>query len=512
MSTPVPFLQMGVQGLNKYQAREALPPGQFAVMQNVRSFRGKLETSPGRSTYLTQSLSGRPMTFFWWQTDTLMQVLNLATTKKLYRLNTGTIQFTDITRAAGDYTGGPGNFWDATAFNNIALFTNGVEKIQVDDGSVAQVTELSGNGAPGTCLALTTFQTYTVAGWVDGSARKIMWSDAGNYQVWNSGDASNLTLFQDPGPIYRLLQLGELLVAYRPTSIHILFYVGSPFVFAQRQIIANRGIVGPRAVADLGPRHVCWMFDGIYLFDGAGREPIGEAIFDDLMDDVDPQFLTRVRVFVDLRDREVYFAYPKSGDEGVCKQAYVWNYQQNTWRQEDITVTAEGLWRRYSDLTWAQAVGDWASWPFTWLESVNVSDVAPICLIGTDAGLIQYIDRSTVNVAGSARTRTAESGLFSPGQVLFNRPGSLATLNLLKIEQENKGSHNLEVWIGTQDTLTGNSGITWTQYTVPASGGTQFLPVRHTAVWFAIRFRTSGTSEPFRLSGCTAYFAPRGDH
>ena len=515
---PVPFLQMGVAGLNKYQARESLPVQQFAVMQNTRSFRGKLETSPGRSTYLTPSpaLNGRPGHFFWWQRDNLEQILELATTSDLYRINKTSVALEKITRASGGYTGGPGNFWDATAFNDVAIWSNGVDVIQVSNGISPNVSELSGNGAPLSAQALATFQTYTVLGFVNetvegSNPRKIMWSDAGLYNVYNSGDASNLTLFQDPGPIYRLLPLGEMLVAYRPTSLHILFYVGAPFIFAQRQIIANRGIVGPRAVADLGPRHVCWMFDGIFLFDGAAREPIGEAIFDDLMEDVDPQYLTRVRVFVDLKDREVYFAYPKSSDSGVCKQAYVWSYQQNTWRQEDITVTADGLWRRFSDITWADAQGDWASWPFSWLESVNVSDRAPVMLIGTDTGAIQFIDRATVDVAGVARTRIAETGLFNPGGALFGKPGTYATLEMLKIELENTGSHNLEVSVGTQDTLTGNAGLTWTPYTLPASGGTVWLPVRQTAVWFALRFRTTGSEADFRLSGCEAFFNRRGD-
>lgn len=508
---PLTLNRLGLQGLDKYTARENLPIEKMAVMSNVRSFKGKIETAPGLTAYSGGSVNGRPLKFFWWQRNNLEQILGLGTTTKLLKFNTSTLVFDDVSHATGNYTGGAGNFWDAAAYNNNSYWTNGVERIQVHDGSASPATDLTSTGAPMTALALASFSTYILAGYVDGDPRKIQWSDSGNGSTWNSGDAGNLTLYQDNWGIYRMLPLGEVLVVYRPWSIHILFYVGPPFIFAQRQIIPNRGVIAPRAMADLGSRHILWGRDGIYYFDGTTLTQVGFESFDAMMDEVDPQFLTSCQVFVDIKDREVYFMYPKSGDVGVCKQGWVFNYWQNTWRQATFTVTAAGWWRRFQDIAWQDATGTWAANPFTWLEMVTTSDASPVTLVGTDTGIIRFIDRSVVNEGSSAMTRIAETGLLEPAALLFQSPGSKCTLNRIDVEQENKGSHNLEVWVGTQDTLSGDAGITWTQYTIVADGTVRTIPVRHTAVFFALRVRTAGSAEPFRVSGLKCWFVKRGD-
>lgn len=504
---------MGLQGEEKYLAREGLGNTLMRVMSNVRSFKGKIETAPGLSTYISGTLNGTILKFFWWTRDTLAEILTVCTTTKLYRLNTATEAFTDITHAAGNYTGGPGNFWDACGFNGQAILTNGVNLMQVDDGTSAAATDITATGAPTTAFAVASFQTYCLAGYTDTSPRQIKWCDTSDITNWNTNDAGNLTLAQSPGPIFKMLPLGEVLVVYRPWSIHVLFYVGSPFIFAQRQVLSGRGPISPRAVADLGPQHIYWGREGFFLFDGANRQQIGTQVFDDAMAQLDPQYFFTVHAQVDMKDREVYFYYPKSGDSGVCKQAYVYNYWQQTWREASgYSATGGGYWKRFSDVTWANAVGAWNAWPFSWIQSITTTDNSPVLLIGDDSGNVRFVDNTTVNVAGSAMTRTAETGLFEPAVELWGVAGCRSTLNRIEIEQENSGSHNLEVWVGTQDVLAGDAGITWTQYTIIADGSQSSIAVRHTAQFFAFRFQTSGASQDFRISGIRAFFVKRGAH
>ena len=135
---------------------------------------------------------------------------------------------------------------------------------------------------------------------------------------------------------------------------------------------------------------------------------------------------------------------------------------------------------------------------------------APVLLLATDTGLVRLLDRASVDIAGAARTRLAETGLIPVGAARFGQPGIKCTLQQIVVDLENKGTYNLEVWVGTQDTLTGDSGITWTQYTVPSDGTVRFIDTRHTAVYFAFRLQTTGAGEAERVSGLTAYFSPRG--
>ena len=511
----LPLHGLGVQGVDKYTARENLPVTKLAVCRNCRSFKGKIETAPGLTAFVSQTLDGRPLGFLWWQRNDLQQILTAVTTTKLYRFNTATLVFDDRSHSAGDYTGGSGNFWDFVAFNGNAYFTNGLETIQKENGESANVTDISGSGAPLTALTLGQLQTYLVAAYVDGDSRKIQWPDTGSDSVWNSGDAGNLSLYQDPGEIYKILNLGEFGVVYRPWGIHILFYIGPPFIFAQRQVVSRYGIIGKRAVAEFGQaRHAYWSWDGFYLFDGVTPQRFGQEVFDAVMEDIDPQWIQASQVFVNIKDREIFFAYPKSGDDGVCKQAAVWNYQDNTWEHpREFTVTTAGPWRRFQDITWDTAVGTWAGTLGSWLEQVKASDSNPVVLVGTDAGAVRFLDRDVVNEAGTARTRRIETALFNPSSLLWNRQGEKATLNRIDIDQENKGSYNLEVYVGTQNVLRGDADITWSStYTLAASGATRSIPVRHTGVYFAFRIQTTGVSQPFRLSRLTGYFVPRGAH
>jgi len=89
--------------------------------------------------------------------------------------------------------------------------------------------------------------------------------------------------------------------------------------------------------------------------------------------------------------------------------------------------------------------------------------------------------------------------------------GGFAELQRLDIDQENKGAHNLEVSVGTQKTLLGDAGITWTAFTLLATGAVRSIFPRLRSRYFAFRFRTTGASQPWAVSGVTAWFAPAGD-
>ena len=506
MSTPLSLLQLGTRGLNTSLAREALSLQQFPLMRNWRSFKGKLETAPGVTAFSTSTLAGRPLKLFAWQQDNLLQQFLALTTTKAYRYNPVTDVFDDIT-GGGGYTGGTSNWWDATAFAGQAILTNGVDALQVDAGAGA-LTALGGS-PPGTAACLATFQTYLLAGATNASLRLVRWTDTGVATAWSGGDAGNLTLFQSPGPVYRLIPLGEACIAYRPTGIHVLFYVGSPFIFAQRQIYSTGGLIAPRAVADLGPRHIYWGTDNVYLFDGANRVPIATEIFQDMLDDVDPSFQSYIHAAIHWEQKEVYFFYPRTGDVGVASRAWVYNYAEQHWHQQVLTATASGEFRRFTSVTWAAAAGTWAGYPGTWNEP-DWTDPAPILLVATDTGAVRFLDTDSVNIAGAARTRIAETGLIPVGAARFGQPGIKCTLQQIVVDLENKGTYNLEVWVGTQDSLTGDAGITWTQYTIISDGTVRFIDTRHTAVYFAFRLQTTGAGEAERVSGLTAYFSPRG--
>lgn len=510
MSTPVPLRQLALGGLQRQQAREGLQSSEAWQLKNARPFKGKLETSPGRTAFIPDTLVGRPLKILAWEADNGDLKVNVRTHQKLYKIDPASGVLTDITRLAGDYTGSVDQMIDQVAAFNHHLSVNGsaIDNPQKWDGVAANASDIA--GTPPKAGTITAALTYLLLGDTATSVRDIAWSDSGNFENWTTGDAGSLTLFQGPGRILRLLPLGETVIAYRLNSIHILFFVGAPFIWGQRQIVSNQGLVAPRAVVDLGGQHIYWGTDNVYLFNGANRKGIADKVIDEMKTSFDPSFRNNILAFADFTDREVYFVYPKAGDAGVPKQAWVWSWATGAWRQEDIVATAAGSWRRRLNDSWDNRVGTWDAQTDTW-DQTQFLDQTPVVVIGTDAGKLNFIDTAVVDVLGVGRERLMETGLFNPGELIFNAPNSKSTLERLEIEQENKGTHNLEVWIGTQDTLIGDNTVSFTQHIIIADGSKRIVPVGQTARYFAIRFRTAGAAEGFRLSGVFAYFTKRGD-
>jgi hypothetical protein len=434
---------------------------------------------------------------------------NFITTTKIYSLNTGSGAITNITRASGDYTGSGTQWWSAVAFANLLIAANKVDDIQKWDGVATNCVALG--GSPPKAAVVCGLMTFLLLGDTNesGGSRIVRWSDNGQVEVWTGNDAGFLTLYQGPGKILNILPLGEVAVAYRQDSIHILYYVGSPFVFGQRQIFNDHGLIAPRAVCSLGNQHAYWGTDAVYLLDGVNKKVLNERVLSDMNICYDAVYRDAIHTVYDPIEREIYFFYPPVGTQGVCTKAWIYNRINETWRNEEVEAVCSGHARRIVSLTWSTIQGTWESQRISWDHSFSKDQ--PIILLGNSSGYILLIDVNTVNNDGAARTRRYESGIVNPGQVLFENPELLTTLETIEMDFEDKGSYNLEIWVGTQDFLRGEANLTWERYLVPMDGSVSEILIRRTAKYFTFRIQTEGSEEAFRGSGIRANFSKRGD-
>lgn len=516
--TPLPLPALGTAGLaassQRFKpARESLAPQQAWVMSNTRSFKGKLETSPGQSQYISSVVAGRPSRIFEWELSDTTLRLNVLTNTKIYRVSQATGLLTDITWASGDYTAPVVEHWDCCAFKDLFIATNGRDVPQKWDGAAAACVALGGSPPLGRTVAA--FLNYVVFGgtWLDGNL--VQWSDNGAAEIHSGGDAGSLHLYQGPGYLRKLLPIGEALMGYRSSSIHTLFYVGPPFILGQRQLTNAHGLIAPRAVIDIGGRHVYWGTDNVYVTDGAQFTPIGSGVIDDMMADLDPGFVPEIHCGLDLVSHEVYLFYPDPTSAGLTLNAWVWNWETGAWRKESISAQAAGNYHKSSAATWATATGTWAQQVTTWNSFLLLAAV-PALIVATSAGAVNAIDPTVVDAVGVARTRRFESGLFEPARLLAGAnpgftPGGRAELARLDFDQENQGSHNVTIEVGTQETLRGDAAITWTPFTFPATGATRSRFPRLNSRYFALRIQTTGVAQPFRASGAVLWFNPAGD-
>lgn len=513
MAIALPLNNLGIEGLKLNHAREHLTPQQAWVMNNVRSFKGKLEASPGVTRFVPNTVSGVPLNIQAWVDDAGNTLFVILTDTKIYSVNPSTLALTDITNVGGDYTGGPGGFWDAIIFQNLLISTNKADQIQKWDGVAANVVDLGGSPPKaGTIAALLTYLLIADTTDADGP-RVVRWPDSGNAEGWALGGSSDegyLIVYQGPGAILKLLQMGEVVIGYRQSSVHLFFYIGPPFIIGQRQLFNDHGIIGRRAVTTLNQRHIYWGSDNVYIFDGAVPTPIATEVINDMQQSFDPAYPDNIHLFVDHTTRCVYFCYPTVGSIGVPTDAWVWSYQDNAWWNESLRATCSGRSHKVTGVTWDAAVGTWDAATGTWNAATGAAGTE-LLLIGTDDGKIQFIDPTTVDVEGLAKERILETGLFEVASVLWQKPGARCTLDRIEVEFEQKGDFNLEVWVGIQDALTGDGGISWTRFFITSDGSKKVIPTRLSGVFFSFRVRTTGVAQPFRVSDLVPFFNLRGE-
>jgi hypothetical protein len=511
MATPLSLLTLGVSGLRRDAARETLEVEDLWRCRNMRVYNGKLETAPGTRDYLGgATLDGTPLQALAWKRTGGFLHLNVATHKRIYNIGVdGTL--TDVTRAAGIYTGGVGDLWDSVSFKDLAIFTNRIDPIQKWDGILANPSVVLG-GTPPKAGTISSLMTFVLLGNTDegNGERMIRWSDNGFPELWTGGDSGFIILYQSPGTLMRLLPMGEMAVAYKSDAVHIFYYVGPPFIFGQRQVFADQGLLAPRAVADLGGIHCYLGRDNVFLFNGSTRTPIADKVITDIVNSISPIYKESVVAGVHPLAHEVYFAYTPPG-ETINKRAWVYTWTTGAWREEDIELTMAGAYRKLEGDTWDNVLGTWDTPGVPFWDAAEFELGAPRLIGGTSAGKLVQISLDTVDLLGVPRDRYLETGLIQPGEELFNQATLRCTLEYLEVELEKTGSHNLELWVGTQEQLTGDSEIIWTYFTIPCNGSKRKLRISKTARYFTFKLRTTGSEEVVRLSGLIAYFNPRGD-
>ena len=182
--------------------------------------------------------------------------------------------------------------WSAEVFKDHFLFIEPGTFLQEWDGNAdhraTTVVQYS-------ALGVFTFKERpiiysTVEGGVNYQQR-IRWPDAGTYDSWTvqvGSEAGYMDLTETPDWIMAAARLSDYGVIYKERSIHMIAYVGLPYVFQRREIVSGVGLLGPKALVNLGSEHIFMGPDNFYVFDGSDVERIGDPVWREVFDVMDP--------------------------------------------------------------------------------------------------------------------------------------------------------------------------------------------------------------------------------
>jgi len=180
----------------------------------------------------------------------------------------------------------------------------------------------------------------------DGSwlLNRIQWSDDGDITAWSGATSGSLDLKDEGDPIYRLGILpNHIGVAYRWESVYLLVPTGDPYDPIGHQFLEARGMLAANSLQSIGHAHIFLGHDDIYLCTVSGLQPVGLKVREDLFKDADPAKLSLAWSFLDKREKDYYLVIEMSDS---TQRAFIYNYEQGTWTQQDLTgYTCLATWR-----------------------------------------------------------------------------------------------------------------------------------------------------------------------
>jgi hypothetical protein len=194
------------------------------------------------------------------------------------------------------------------------------------------------------CKAIRSFRSFLVALNVTKSSvkypRLVKWSTEAATQTtptsWDETsatvDAGEYELADSKGEILDGLQLEDNFMIYKEDSIYSMQYVGTPFIFAFRQISPTIGAIAKNCVAEYPGGHAIFGNGDFYINDGRTIKPIlPPKLRSYVFSTIDGEAISRSFVVADYGRSEMLFCFSQDGGvTGQPDRAIVWNWNQNT--------------------------------------------------------------------------------------------------------------------------------------------------------------------------------------
>lgn len=283
--------------------------------------------------------------------------------------------------------------WMATVFKDEILMVIPGTEIRSWDGVTATVIKPASAFGTLEAAIINTYSNRPIVGkTVEAGVRfpqRVRWPENGTNDDWvvaAGKEAGFLDITEGADWMQGLYQLGNYMVAYKERSVHLLNFVGTPFIFGRRQVISGIGLLAPRAVADLGDEHFFFGSDNIYSFNGMSLKAIGTEVIDEIIALMDPTKLDEVIAWVIEEHAQVQFIVPLSAG-GYKAYTYHFDEEGDVWTKRDLPSTAVGFHTQQEDIKWNQLDIQWTEYPPRWSDR-DLLGFFPLNIFGDVVGRI----------------------------------------------------------------------------------------------------------------------------
>lgn len=428
---------------------------------------------------------------------------------------------TEITRAAGDYTGTKLNRWNGCNFQGIVILNNGVDAPQWwnGTGSCANMIwdgsndweDYDGAGATYSTQAIRAYKNFLMAMNINDNgtiyANMLHWSDAAEHgtmpATWNYALTTNLSGRVSVGgnnsKLLDGLSLKGSFILYKEDSAYICNYVGGDSIFSVDGLFTDRGIYSTDCVVDIGGKHVVLGDSSLYIHDGHSyKDILSGRSSEELFNDIEPSLYQATFLAHHRAMTEVWICYPAigAGDADQCNKALVWNYETNAFTYREIpniyhaiTGISQGAvadyWDSETSDTWdSESVDIWAKQSYS-----PISDT----LIGASDDLYGF-------ESGNQFAGTNAGVVLERTGIDFGGPEDVHMITSIYPRIEGDA---LSIQIGQHDTV--DSAVTWETAQTFTPGVTRKLDFRSTGHYAAVRFLSDADVE-WKLNGYDLHY------
>jgi hypothetical protein len=340
----------------------------------IRWVEGSVRPIGGWLKIIATQLTGTIIAVYPYELNNGGKCIAIGTTDKVYLYN-GTLN--DITpsgfvppssQTGGGYGYGAGIYGDSTYgtqrtttglnipiwqyfFDSwgqtLVFMCNADGKIYTADGTGSEGIVMS-NAPTNNAAVFITDERFVVAISAGGVYNRIAWCDRENYTDWTATTvnmAGGLNL-NSGSPLIAAVKWRGQNILFSMTGVHLMSFVGSPYVYGTSKITDSAAPISPRAILAF-PQGVTWVTEGgIMLYNGAVQS-IPCPVWDTFRQAVNWESISSTFAGHNSYNNEVWWWFPTGSS--VIPDTYIkWNYKENLWDIGKLSRTAwadSGVWK-----------------------------------------------------------------------------------------------------------------------------------------------------------------------
>lgn len=155
---------------------------------------------------------------------------------------------------------------------------------------------------------------------------RLVWTDAGNFNVWTAASNTFAGGFNlsSGSRIVRGIQAANQFLIFTDVGIWSGTYVGQPLVFSIVEVMKGCGLIGRKAVGIFGTA-VYWMSQNQFfqMASGGVPQPMPCSVWDKVFQNLNRSFVQNIRFYVNEPFNEIGWFYPSAASVGGENDSYV---------------------------------------------------------------------------------------------------------------------------------------------------------------------------------------------